>query len=146
MKKKKEKFQMEITGKYKDAWTGQANEAVRIFSRSGQELLNSKSEFNQPPLARIVIEKKLKFGRKYQDPNWQKQKFEVSCYWDLVNIFNLSTEQQVLLYGIGIIFRINSSEQENTFSKALWKCWVVSKNVCNKNYQDISSQNTSPFI
>ena len=68
MKKKKEKFQMEITGKYKDAWTGQANEAVRIFSRSGQELLNSKSEFNQPPLARIVIEKKVKVWPKVSRP------------------------------------------------------------------------------
>ena len=58
--KEKVKFQMEISGKYKDALTRQANEAVRIYSRSGKELLNSKSEFNHPPLARIVIEKNVK--------------------------------------------------------------------------------------
>ena len=42
------KFSMEITNKFKDALTRQANEAVRIFSRPGKELLNSKSEFNHP--------------------------------------------------------------------------------------------------
>ena len=36
------KFQMEITQKFKDALTRQANEAVRIFSRPDHELLNSK--------------------------------------------------------------------------------------------------------
>ena len=50
------KFSMEITSKFKDALTRQANEAVRIFSRPGKELLNSKSEFNHPPLARVVVE------------------------------------------------------------------------------------------
>ena len=57
------KFRMEITGKYKDALTRQANEAVRINSRPGQELLNSKSEFNHPPLARVVVEKKNKYSK-----------------------------------------------------------------------------------
>ena len=52
------KFRMEITGKFKDALTRQANEAVRIYSRPSHELLNSKSEFNHPPLARVVVEKK----------------------------------------------------------------------------------------
>ena len=47
---------MEITSKFKDALTRQANEAVRIFSRPGKELLNSKSEFNRTPLARVVVE------------------------------------------------------------------------------------------
>ena len=50
------KFQMEVTQKFKDALTRQANEAVRIFSRPDHELLNSKSEFNHPPLARVVVE------------------------------------------------------------------------------------------
>ena len=49
---------MEITKKFHDALTRQANEAVRISSRPDQELLNSKAEFNHPPLARVVIEKK----------------------------------------------------------------------------------------
>ena len=52
------RFKMEITQKFKDALTRQANEAVRIFCRPDQELLNSKAEFNHPPLARVVVEKK----------------------------------------------------------------------------------------
>ena len=51
-------YSMEITGVFKDALTRQADEAVRIFSRKNDELLNSKSEFNHPPIARIVVEKK----------------------------------------------------------------------------------------
>ena len=54
------KFQMEITKKFKDALTRQANEAVRIYSRPGHEILNSKSEFNHPPLGRVVVEKNRK--------------------------------------------------------------------------------------
>ena len=41
------KFRMEITQKFKDALTRQAN-----------ELLNSKAEFNHPQLARVVVEKR----------------------------------------------------------------------------------------
>ena len=53
---------MEITGVFKDALSRQADEAVRIKSRKSWELLNSKSEFNHPPIARIVVEKsKTKF-------------------------------------------------------------------------------------
>lgn len=54
------KFEMQITKRFKDALTRQANEAVRIYSRPPQEILNSKSEFNHPPLARVVVEKKKK--------------------------------------------------------------------------------------
>ena len=54
------KFQMEITQKFRDALTRQANEAVRIFSRPSHEILNSKSEFNHPPLNRVVVQKKNK--------------------------------------------------------------------------------------
>ena len=54
------KFAMEITNKFRDALTRQANEAVQIFSRPGSQLLNSKSEFNHPPLARVVVEKQKK--------------------------------------------------------------------------------------
>ena len=56
------KFKMEITKKFKDALTRQANEAVRIYSRPGHQTLNSKSEFNHPPLNRVVVEKKIKSG------------------------------------------------------------------------------------
>ena len=52
------KFQMEITKTFKDALTRQANEAVRIFGRIGHEILNSMSEFNHPPLSRVVVEKR----------------------------------------------------------------------------------------
>jgi hypothetical protein len=50
------KFKMEITKK--DALTRQTNEAVRIYSRPSHEMHNSKSEFNHPPLARVVVEKR----------------------------------------------------------------------------------------
>jgi hypothetical protein len=52
------KFQMQITKKFKDALTRQADEAVRIYSRPASESLNSKSEFNHPPHARVVVERK----------------------------------------------------------------------------------------
>ena len=51
-------FKMEITKKFRDALTRQANEAVRVYSRPGHELLNSKSEFNHPPMARVVVQRK----------------------------------------------------------------------------------------
>ena len=51
-------FEIEVTGKFKDALTRQANEAVRINSRKGTEILPSKCEFNPPPLVRVVVEKK----------------------------------------------------------------------------------------
>ena len=51
-------FEIEVTGKFKDALTKQANEAVRINSRKSTEILNSKCEFNHPPLVRVVVEKK----------------------------------------------------------------------------------------
>jgi hypothetical protein len=52
------KFQMKITNKFKDALTRQANEAVRIYSVPDPNSLNSKSEFNHPPMSRVVVEKK----------------------------------------------------------------------------------------
>ena len=51
---------MKITQKFKDPLTRQANEAVRINNRKSG-LLNSKSEFNHPPIARVILEKKAKF-------------------------------------------------------------------------------------
>ena len=45
------KFSMEITGVFKDPLTRQADEAVWIHSRKNTELMNSKSEFNHPPIA-----------------------------------------------------------------------------------------------
>ena len=59
---------MEITGAFKDALTRQADEAVRIHSRGNEELLNSKSEFNHPPIARIIVEKKKKYDYKRVSP------------------------------------------------------------------------------
>jgi hypothetical protein len=51
-------FGLEITGIFKDALSRQANESVRIYNRQNSELLNSKSEFNHPPTARVMVEKK----------------------------------------------------------------------------------------
>ena len=51
-------YGLEITGIFKDPLTRQANESVRIYSRKGSELLNSKSEFKHPPTARVMVEKK----------------------------------------------------------------------------------------
>ena len=50
---------MKITKIFKDPLTRQANEAVRIGKRNENkgELLNSKSEFNHPPIPRIIVEK-----------------------------------------------------------------------------------------
>ena len=50
-------FGLEITGIFKDALTRQANESVRIYKRHSSELLNSKSEFNHPPTARVMVDK-----------------------------------------------------------------------------------------
>ena len=51
---------MEITNRFQDALTRQANEAVRISTRLSHELLNNKSEFNHPPLSRVVVQRKSK--------------------------------------------------------------------------------------
>lgn len=51
------KFSMKITQKFRDPLSRQANEAVRISSRRKSELLNSKNEFNHPPIARISVER-----------------------------------------------------------------------------------------
>ena len=51
------KFSMEITKRFRDPLSRQANEAVRISSRQKSELLNSKNEFNHPPIARICVER-----------------------------------------------------------------------------------------
>ena len=53
-------FELEITGIFKDALTRQANESIRIYNRCGSEILNSKSEFNHPPTARVMVEAKKK--------------------------------------------------------------------------------------
>ena len=56
------KFRMEITGQFRDALTRQANEGVRISTRSIQKLINSKSVFNHPPAFRIIVGKKKKIN------------------------------------------------------------------------------------
>ena len=57
-KYEKMEMKMIIKGTFQDALTRQSNEAVRIQKRENQTLLNSKSEMNHPPLARITVEKK----------------------------------------------------------------------------------------
>ena len=51
---------IQIPGHFKDALTRQYNDAVRINQRKPETLLNSKSEMNHPPVARITVEKKQK--------------------------------------------------------------------------------------
>ena len=53
-------MKMVIKNSFKDALTRQCNEAVRINQRQPKTLLNSKSEMNHPPVARITVEKKPK--------------------------------------------------------------------------------------
>ena len=55
------KYRMEITKRFRDPLTRQANEAVRISSRDKKDILNSKNEFNHPPIARITVERKKNF-------------------------------------------------------------------------------------
>ena len=50
-------MKMVIKNSFKDALTRQCNEAVRINQRKPETLLNSKSEMNHPPVARITVEK-----------------------------------------------------------------------------------------
>ena len=54
-------FSMKITKRFRDPLSRQANEAVRISNRPKGELLNSKNEFNHPPIARVIVER----GKKY---------------------------------------------------------------------------------
>ena len=58
------KFSMKITRRYRDPLSRQANEAVRISNRPKEEILNSKNEFNHPPIARVIVER----GKKYPNP------------------------------------------------------------------------------
>ena len=53
-------YKLEITGIFRDALSRQANESIRIYKRPESENLNSKSEFNHPPTARVVVESKRK--------------------------------------------------------------------------------------
>ena len=51
-------IKMQITKKFKDPLTRHGNEGVRINNRKKNELLNSKTEFNHPPIPRITVEGK----------------------------------------------------------------------------------------
>ena len=51
-------FSMQITNKFRDPLSRQANEAVRISNRGRNEILNSKNEFNHPPITRISVERR----------------------------------------------------------------------------------------
>ena len=53
------KFKMEITCLFWDALTMQADEAIRIKNCGKSKLLNSKSQFNNAPISRIMIDRKI---------------------------------------------------------------------------------------
>ena len=61
-------FQMEVTGLFSDALSRQADEAVRITARKNYEIMNSKSQFNHPPIAIVVMEKTTKHQRAKLSP------------------------------------------------------------------------------
>ena len=65
-------YGLEITGIFRDALTRQANESVRIYGRKGSDILNSKSEFNHPPTARVVVENKQKYENKANQAGFRK--------------------------------------------------------------------------
>ena len=55
---KKVTFGFQILKKFKDPLTRQAEEGIRIFNQDPNvKILNSKSEFNHPPMSRIRIQK-----------------------------------------------------------------------------------------
>ena len=60
---------MEITGVFKDALSRQADEAVKINARTNSELFNSRSEFNHPPVAGVVVKRKFKCDYNNQRKN-----------------------------------------------------------------------------
>ena len=62
-------FSMKITNTFKEPLSRQANEAVRIKNREQKETLNSKSEFNHPPIARITVDGKKTFFSNRKNEN-----------------------------------------------------------------------------
>ena len=127
-------LKMEITHKFKDALTRQANEAVRIYSRPSPELLNSKSEFNHPPLARVVVQKKT---------TWAVTKwiFKIET---LVN-FHSSTELQTLVRTLGIIFRGIAVNRRRISRKRFAKV-PLSLELCNKSIKLLLKKNHFSFL
>ena len=51
-------IEMNVLKRFKDPLSRQANEGIRIANRKPEELLNSKSEFHQPSVVRLQVEKK----------------------------------------------------------------------------------------
>ena len=95
-------IRMEITQKFRDPLTRQANEAVRIKNRSKNqdELLNSKSEFNHPPLSRVVVEKR-NFGKNYVS---KKNQLQPKGNQTLKSIIE-NTSEDSFLFGIEVTSR-----------------------------------------
>ena len=50
------KFEMKITGRFKDAMSRQIDESYRINNRNPKSLLNSKNEFHGPVVRRKMLE------------------------------------------------------------------------------------------
>ena len=97
-------IRMEITQKFRDPLTRQANEAVRIKNRSKNqdELLNSKSEFNHPPLSRVVVEKR-NFGKNYVSKK-SKNQLQPKGNPTLKSIIE-NTSEDSFLFGIEVASR-----------------------------------------
>ena len=50
----KQTFSMSVVGSFQSCLERQINEAVRISSNTADHILNSKSEFHQAPIVRVV--------------------------------------------------------------------------------------------
>ena len=50
------KFEMKITGRFKDSMSRQIDESYRINNRSPKSLMNSKNEFHGPVIRRKTLE------------------------------------------------------------------------------------------
>ena len=60
---RKADFSMKVVGKFQSCLVRQVNEAVRIGMSDDECLMNSKSEFHQAPLVRVVATTGLQDGQ-----------------------------------------------------------------------------------
>ena len=52
---RKQEFTMKVLGSFKSCLQRQTNEAVRIVSSEAKYIMNSRSEFHQAPITRVVV-------------------------------------------------------------------------------------------
>ena len=67
----KQEFSMEVVGSFHSCLERQINEAVRITSTQADFIMNSKSEFHQASIVRVVATNGLKTEQE-EDKGWVK--------------------------------------------------------------------------